>query len=166
MSGRIEDLYPPVVLEHGRRPANRRIPAGVTHRASGDNPLCGDGLEIHVRMEGGSIRDIGFHGVCCAVATASASLMTTAVLGRDLEQARRLQEAFARLLAGADPGDSAEFRDLAALARIGPSRIPCVTLSWQALSSFLDMAGREARPAGTPASREQPTPDPGIAIRR
>jgi nitrogen fixation NifU-like protein len=147
MNRQLQDLYPALVVEHSRHPCNRRVPSGATHRASGDNPLCGDQLNVHLRLENGQIRDIGFDGVCCAVATASASLMTRAVMGGDLDNAQRLHEGFAQLMAGVDPAALPQLGELAALATIGSTqaREQCATLAWQALSSVLRDAAEDSR---------------------
>lgn len=147
MSRHLQDLYPPLVLEHGRRPSNRRIPAGATHRASGDNPLCGDQLDIHLRVADGRIADIGFEGNCCAVASASASLMTRAVMGQNLAGAQCLCAAFDRLMAGTDPATLPELGEILCLAGIGSARAreQCATLAWQALASALHAATAGAR---------------------
>lgn len=139
MNPPLPDLYPPVVLAHGRRPHNRGVPAGATHHAKGDNPLCGDHLGLHLRMDGQRIGDIGFDGVCCMVATASASLMTRAVLGRDLAQAQALGAAFDQLMAGVDPATLPDLGELAALAAVGGTgaRAQCAGLAWQALATAL-----------------------------
>lgn len=146
MSGHLQGLYPPMVLEHGRRPRNRRIPAGATHRASGDNPLCGDQIVVHLCVADGCIRDIGFDGVCCIYATASASLMTQAVMGQDLEFARELHGTFLQLMAGADPANLPHLGELASLSAIGLARerLQCASLAWQALESALRAASAAA----------------------
>ena len=148
MNGQLQDLYSPLVLEHGRRPRNRRIPAGATHRASGDNPLCGDQIDIHLRIADGCVQDIGFDGVCCLFATASASLMTGAVMGQDLDRTHELHEAFLRLMAGADPASLPQLGGLVTLSSMNLSRerALCATLAWQALGAALRVAASVAAP--------------------
>lgn len=139
MNGELGDLYPHLILDHGRWPRNRRVPAGITHSAAGDNPLCGDQLTVYLQVGGGYIRDIGFQGNCCALATASASLMTEAVMGCDPQRAIALHDAFRQVLAG-NPCDAAHaLGALHALQAISAfrAREQCASLAWQALVAAL-----------------------------
>ena len=128
-------LYDPIILEHCRQPRNFRVPPGA-RRIRAASPLCGDQIDVYLRIEDGIVRDIAFDGVGCAVARASASLMTEAMMGRDTAHGRRLVEAFRRMIDACDnrPADP----DLGALRvfaglRDLPGRHACVTLAWNAL---------------------------------
>lgn len=128
-------LYHPLVLDHCRHPRNFRVPVGA-RRIRADNPLCGDQIDVYFVVEGETVRDIAFDGVGCAVAKASASLMTQAMMGRDLAYGRRLLDAFRRLVdsRGGAPGDP-DLGELAVFAdlREFPARHQCATLAWNAL---------------------------------
>lgn len=102
----IRSLYEEVILDHNRNPRNfQKDPPGSTHHARGFNPLCSDEFRVHLRVEDGVIRDIGFEGAGCAISTASASLMTEAVKGKTVEEAEQLFRSVHNLLmqAGATP---------------------------------------------------------------
>jgi nitrogen fixation NifU-like protein len=133
--GALRALYHPVILDHCRHPRNFRVPAGA-RRIRADNPLCGDQIDVYLVVEGDAVRDIAFDGVGCAVAKASASLMTQAMMGRDLAFGRRLLDAFGRLVdaRGGAPGDP-DLGELAVFAdlREFPARHQCATLAWNAL---------------------------------
>jgi nitrogen fixation NifU-like protein len=139
MSRQLQDLYPPLILDHSRRPRNRRVPERFSHSALGDNPLCGDCITVYLRLEGEVIGDIAFDGESCALATASASLMTEALRGGDVDRAQRLRRTLQALIdrGGQDPDP--ELGALAVLAAIGgfASRVQCATLAWQALDAAL-----------------------------
>jgi nitrogen fixation protein NifU and related proteins len=132
-------LYGRAVLEHGARPRNFRALAGATHRGRGDNPLCGDCIDVAARLERGAVSELAFEGEACAVARASASLMTLAVCGCGVERARALLDDFARMLETAvEPAAGlGELAELAAL-RAYPARLRCALLPWDGLRAILD----------------------------
>lgn len=141
----LEDLYQEIILDHNKRPRNFGPLVGATHRADGRNPLCGDELSVSLRLEGDRVAAIHFHGQGCAISKASASLMTEALCGKRLPEARALAE---RVLAALQP-HGAELvleRDgeLAALlgVRKFPARVKCATLGWHAFLAAA--AGRGA----------------------
>src|SRR5688572_15345182 len=87
------DLYQEVILDHNRRPRNfRTLEEG--RKQEGYNPLCGDRLTLYVKLDGDRIVDVAFQGSGCAISKASASLMTEALKGKTVAQARELFEKF------------------------------------------------------------------------
>ena len=81
-------LYEDVVLEHAKRPRNRGRLTQATHGAAADNPLCGDTIRLDLEVAEGKICGASFEGFACAIATASASLLTEHVRGRPIVTAR------------------------------------------------------------------------------
>jgi nitrogen fixation NifU-like protein len=79
----LKDLYRDVILDHNRQPRNFGNLEGTGNHAEGHNPLCGDRLTVSLRLNGDTVEDIRFQGKGCAISTASASLMTEAVKGKD-----------------------------------------------------------------------------------
>lgn len=146
MSG-LRDLYEEVILDHNRRPRNYpKNPAGANCHAHGFNPLCGDEVRVHVRVDDGVIADVGFEGAGCAISTASASLMTQAVMGRRVEDAETLFRAVHEVLTG-EPGQAdgrmEELGKVAVLVgvRAYPMRVKCATLPWHTLRAALRHEG-------------------------
>jgi len=111
----LSDLYQEVILDHGRRPRNFGPLEGATHHAEGLNPLCGDHLTVHARLEGGRVADVRFEGSGCAISKASASVMTGVVKGLDGAGVDALFERFHRLVTEGDAGGGAELGKLAGL---------------------------------------------------
>lgn len=146
----MQDLYQEIILDHNKRPRNFRRMEDHTHHADGHNPLCGDEIEIFIRVEDGKISDISFQGEGCAISKASASLMTSELKGRSIEEAHREFGTVMSLLTSkeAPEVDLGAIGDLAALqgVRQFPARIKCATLSWHALEAALQ--------GGTKASTE------------
>lgn len=130
-----EQLYQEMVVEHKRAPRHFGTLAAPTHEARGHNPQCGDDVDVQLRLEDGRIADIAFHGQGCAICIASASMMTEAVLGRDIEAARALQQQFRAVLTGQAEPEGAQLGKLVSLAGVSryPSRIKCALLGWHAM---------------------------------
>src|SRR5579862_1347411 len=94
----LKDLYRDVILDHNRRPRNFGRLDGSDRQAEGHNPLCGDRLSVYLRTDGERVADIRFEGTGCAISTASASLMTEAVKGKDKAAVRALFDKVHALL--------------------------------------------------------------------
>ena len=135
----LKELYRDVILDHNRHPRNFGPLAGASHHAEGNNPLCGDRLSLAVRLDGERIADIRFEGSGCAISTASASLMTEAVKGKDRASARQLFERMQALLTPPGPEAAAGLGKLAALSGVRefPARVKCASLCWHTLNAAL-----------------------------
>ena len=137
----LRDLYQEVILDHNRHPRNFGELDGADRHADGDNPLCGDRLAVYVNLDGETISDVSFLGSGCAISKASASLMTDAVKGRTLGEARRLSEQFLALVTDADAAvDAALVGKLAVLAGVRdyPTRVKCASLAWHTLRAAVE----------------------------
>jgi nitrogen fixation NifU-like protein len=148
----LSDLYQQVILDHNRNPRNFRRLENANRTAEGNNPLCGDRINVYVDVDGDAIRDIGFVmpvGAGCAISKASASLMTEAVKGKSVAEAEALFQAVRDMLAGgkAAPGKLAAFGGVRAF----PSRIKCANLSWHALHAALQ---NSSEPVTTESARD------------
>lgn len=151
LQGDVRDLYQEVLLDHYRRPRNFGERPAPAASAVGDNPLCGDRVRVFVDVADGRLRDVAFDGGGCAIATASASLMTEAVKGKTIDEARRLFARVHALLTGEASTTAADDAELASLAclegvRAYPMRVKCATLAWHTLRAALDAAGRPQTP--------------------
>lgn len=138
----LNDLYQEVILDHNKRPRNFGRLAAPNRAASGDNPLCGDRLDLEVEVRDGRVEDIAFTGAGCAISTASASLMTEAVKGRPIAEVEALSERFRNLMRTDEPAGE-DLGKLAALSgvRAYPMRVKCATLAWHTLRSALAGGG-------------------------
>jgi nitrogen fixation protein NifU and related proteins len=136
----LKELYRDVILDHNKRPRNfGRLDPADAH-ADGHNPLCGDRLSVFVKMNGDRIEDLKFEGKGCAISTASASLMTEAVKGKDKAAIGHLFEQVHNLLTQQDAPAGPELGKLAALqgVREFPARVKCASLCWHTLNAALD----------------------------
>ena len=136
----LKELYRDVILDHNKRPRNfgRLDPADA--QADGHNPLCGDRLSVFVKMNGDRIEDLRFEGKGCAISTASASLMTEAVKGKDKAAVGQLFEKIHTLLTQQNVEPTPDLGKLAALSGVRefPSRVKCASLCWHTLNAALD----------------------------
>ena len=135
----LKELYRDLILDHNRHPRNFGPLAGASHHAEGHNPLCGDRLSLEVVLEGERIADIRFQGSGCAISTASASLMTEAVKGKDRASARQLFDKVHALLTQSEGPPDASLGKLAALSGVRefPARVKCASLCWHTLNAAL-----------------------------
>jgi nitrogen fixation protein NifU and related proteins len=154
MSAAAEQLYQEMVVEHKRAPRHFGALATPTHQARGHNPQCGDDVQVQLRLENDRVADIAFDGQGCAICIASASMMTEAVLGRDVQTARALQQRFRAVLTGQADPDAAELGKLVSLSGVCryPSRIKCALLGWHALMHAIGESADEADAATGVAS--------------
>jgi nitrogen fixation NifU-like protein len=138
----LKELYRDVILDHNRSPRNfgRLEPADA--QAAGHNPLCGDKLNLTLRLQGNLVQDLRFEGQGCAISTASASLMTEAVKGRSREQIARLYQDVHALLTAPSAQPPPDLGKLMALAGVAefPARVKCASLCWHTLNAALERA--------------------------
>ncbi len=145
MTSDLTDLYQEVILDHNRSPQNFRKLESANRVAEGLNPLCGDQIIIYLNLDGDVIRDIGFQGQGCAIAKASASMMTASVKGKTVAEARSLFAGVHRMLTadGNGEGTGPPLGKLAVLegVRRFPVRVKCASLSWHALRAAMESQG-------------------------
>jgi nitrogen fixation NifU-like protein len=155
----LEDLYREIILDHYRNPRNRgELAAPPATRVEGFNPLCGDEIVLYLDVEGGVVQDIRIGGQGCSISQSSASMMSSAVKGKTLDEVRALSRAFKGMMSiheqsldgngdeaaagdALDPAaEGAKLGDLEALRGVVkfPVRIKCATLSWNTLLQGID----------------------------
>jgi nitrogen fixation NifU-like protein len=141
----LDDLYRELILDHYRHPRNKGKLEGSTAHAEGFNPLCGDEIEVDLDVEDGVIRGMAFRGRGCSISQASASMMTEAVKGRPIADAKHLAEVFRKLMTEPEAGVDPELGDLEAFQGVAkfPVRVKCATLAWRVLEDGLNEAHAE-----------------------
>lgn len=137
----LENLYQEVILDHQRNPRNyARLPTANRH-AEGANPLCGDHVTVYLDVHDGVIRNISFEGEGCAIAKASASMMTSVVKGKSLAEAQETFKKFHQMVMGdKDPCfDIESLGKLAAFSGVSafPVRVKCASLAWHTLNAAM-----------------------------
>jgi nitrogen fixation protein NifU and related proteins len=141
-------LYQEIILDHNRKPRNFRVMPDANRRVEGNNPLCGDQLTLWLRLDGDRVGDASFQGLGCAISKASASMMTAAVKGKTVAEARALAQHMHDMLIGKVDVEQ-ERQSLGALAALSgvsrfPTRVKCASMAWHALESALDASNGAA----------------------
>jgi nitrogen fixation protein NifU and related proteins len=147
MIDNLNDLYQEVIMDHSRHPRNfKRLP-DANHTAHGHNPLCGDQVTVYVQVDGDRISNITFEGSGCAISKAAASVMTTALKGKTMAEAKELFAKFHSMVADGHLQECENCK-LAAFAGVHkfPARVKCAMLPWRTLEASL---AKKAEPITT-----------------
>lgn len=141
MSDDLQDLYQEIILDHNKRPRNRRVLDDADHKAEGYNPLCGDHVTVFLNVENDVVKEVTFEGSGCAISTASASLMTESLKGKTLAEAKALFKRFHNLITGDE--ETQESEGLGKLAVFSgvcryPARVKCATLAWHTVHAAIE----------------------------
>ena len=110
----MDALYRDYILDHYKRPRNFGTLDPHDLEAHDHNPLCGDELGVHIRVEAGKIAALRFHGQGCAISQAAASIASEELIGMPIEQIGKLDAGWVIDLLGID---------------ISPTRRKCALLS-------------------------------------
>lgn len=136
----LSQLFQEVILDHYRSPKNKHGMEDATHSVTMDNPLCGDVVELNLRVEGDRIEDVSFQGQGCSISQAAASMLTRELKELSLREARGLIEKFTKLMHGEeeyeDDPDLGELRALSGVSRF-PVRIKCALLGFNCLEELI-----------------------------
>ncbi len=137
----LNELYQETILEHNKNPRNFREIDDADKKAFGNNPLCGDALQVFVKMDGDTVGDVAFKGSGCAISKASASMMTQAVKGKTRDEADELFDEFHKMVTGeidieSDDTQLGKLRVFAGVLEF-PARVKCASLSWHTLNAAL-----------------------------
>ena len=161
--GDIKQLYQEVILDHNKKPRNFGALENASHKAEGLNPLCGDHIFLALRVENQRVEAIAFNGEGCAICKASASMMTTNVKGKSVQEAETLAQEF-RDMATGKLDTQREPNHLGRLSVFGgvkdlPSRVKCAILPWHTLH-----AAFHSQATATTENEEEPMRAAGVSI--
>jgi nitrogen fixation protein NifU and related proteins len=145
----LDDLYKEVILDHYKNPRNKRGLGDGAISCHLNNPLCGDEITIHARLDDGRLAEIAFEGTGCSISQASASMLTEAVSGKAVDEAQAVAAGFRGMMEGAVEPDEEVLGDLVALQGVAkyPVRIKCAVLAWDVLQEALTEADGSASAA-------------------
>ncbi|MFY4775559.1 Fe-S cluster assembly sulfur transfer protein SufU [Metabacillus sp. RGM 3146] len=133
-NGSLDSLYRQVIMDHYKNPRNKgSLEDSLT--IDMNNPTCGDRIHLTLQVNDGKVTDAKFDGEGCSISMASASMMTQAIKGQDIETALKLSKSFSNMMQGKDYDDSIDLGDIEALQGVSkfPARIKCATLAWKAM---------------------------------
>src|SRR5438105_15443351 len=134
---KMQDLYQEVILDHNKNPSNFKKIENPDKKAEGYNPLCGDKINVYLKLDDNKINDISFEGSGCAISKSSASMMTTVLKGKTIEEAERIFEKFHNLVTskiGAEQ-DTEGLGKLAVFSGVRDCtiRVKCASLAWHTI---------------------------------
>lgn len=132
---RLDMLYRQVILDHSNHPRHFGLEEDGVHEVELHNPTCGDIIKLQLTIEDQCIKDARFESSGCSISTASASMMTEAIIGKTVEEALALSETFSEMVQGQSIKNEKALGDAALLKGVAkfPARIKCATLGWKAL---------------------------------
>lgn len=142
MDNELRDLYQELILDHSKNPRNFHLLKDASHCGEGFNPLCGDHIHIYLTLEDEVIKEICFQGTGCAICKASASLMSSALKGKEIQDVDELYIKFHNLVTGNKELSDEDYEELGKLAVFAgvsefPVRVKCATLAWHTMNSAL-----------------------------
>ncbi|WP_033542651.1 Fe-S cluster assembly sulfur transfer protein SufU [Planococcus sp. CAU13] len=131
----LDQLYRSVIMDHYKTPRNKGTIENDSINIEMNNPTCGDRIHLTLQVVDGIVKDAKFDGEGCSISMASASMMTQAVKGKDVDTALGLSKTFSDMMLGKDYDDSLDLGDIEALQGVSqfPARIKCATLAWKAM---------------------------------
>lgn len=138
MNEKLKQLYQEIILQHNRHPVHFEKRENPHALLDAYNPICGDRFQLYVDVADGKITRLSFHGYGCAISKAATSVLVSHLEGHTIAKASQVVQKFLHALASADDflplqGELAAFLP----ARQFPERMNCVTLSWEAMNTFL-----------------------------
>ncbi|HUG85069.1 MAG TPA: SUF system NifU family Fe-S cluster assembly protein [Euzebya sp.] len=137
----LDDLYQEIILDHYKKPRNR-APELDPHdvHVHHSNPLCGDEMDLRLRVADDRVDAVVYDGDGCSISMASASAMTEAVIGRELDDALDLAEIFRLMMHGEGLRREDDLLDGVAFQGVSkfPVRVKCALLGWMALKDAID----------------------------
>lgn len=137
----MREIYQQIIIDHSRNPRNfHELPEPCQNRV-GHNRLCGDSLNLYIRVQDNIITECSFTGDGCAIALSSASLLTEIITGLTTEAVTDLFNDFHAALVNGENFDEKtnQHERLAVFLGVGeyPARVKCATLAWQTLMSLI-----------------------------
>ena len=147
----LKELYQDIILEHGKSPRNFGKCEKHTHEAKGHNPLCGDQVQIYLKLNNKKkVENLTFEGSGCAISIASTSIMTELVKGKTIEVAKKIIIHFLDMIKNTseikskdlDEDQKTKIMSLSGVKQY-PMRVKCATLAWHTLTSAIEGKKKE-----------------------
>lgn len=138
-SNNLDQLYRQVIMDHYKNPRNKGVLEDDSLTINMNNPTCGDRIQLTLKVNDGKVSDAKFEGEGCSISMSSASMMTQAIKGKDINEALKLSTIFSDMMQGKDYDDDIDLGDIEALSGVSkfPARIKCATLAWKAMEKGL-----------------------------
>jgi len=153
----LKELYQDIILEHGKSPRNFGKCEKFTHHAKGHNPLCGDQVQVYLKMnKDKKVENLTFEGSGCAISMASTSIMTELVKGKSTEVTKKIVFDFINMIKNTseikskdlDEDQKIKMMSLSGVKQY-PMRVKCATLAWHTLTSAIEGKKEEVNTEST-----------------
>ena len=92
----MDQLYREYIIDHYKNPRNFGELEPHDAEFHDRNPICGDEMGVHIRLDGDRIEDLRFHGQGCAISQASASIISDELKGKTVDEVGRPRPPFRR----------------------------------------------------------------------
>jgi nitrogen fixation NifU-like protein len=149
----LQSMYQEIILDHYRNPHHRGLREPFDAEVHHVNPVCGDEVTLRVLLKDVNgqhvVEDVSYDSLGCSISQASASVLADLVIGKPVDEAMRISQAFLELMQsrGAAEPDEDVLEDAVAFAGVSkyPARIKCALLSWMAWKDATARALEETR---------------------
>ena len=134
-------MYRDIVITRNREPHHHYEIPDYTYKIDGNNAVCGDRIELNIKMDGDKIADATFQHNSCAIACASTDLMIDLIIGKTFEEVRKIYDLFNKLMCGTISREEKEqLGEVCGLDFVGhmKSRKRCAYLPWEILMKEID----------------------------
>jgi nitrogen fixation protein NifU and related proteins len=140
----LDALYRQVIMDHYKNPRNRGVLEDGNLTINMNNPTCGDRIQLTMNVVDGIVTNAKFEGEGCSISMSSASMMTQAIKGKNIEDAIKLSGVFSNMMQGKEYDEDLDLGDIEALQGVSkfPARIKCATLAWKAMEKGLKEDGQ------------------------
>ncbi len=110
----MDDLYREIILDHYQHPHNHGTLSEPDISYEDSNPLCGDKIRIDLKVKDNIVLEVKFSGKGCAISQASASMLTDELIGKSLDEIKKIDKDFVFNMLGIP---------------LSPTRVKCALLS-------------------------------------
>ena len=136
----LESMYQDIILDHYRNPHHKGLRDPFDAEVHHVNPVCGDEVTLRVALKDVNgepvVEDVSYDSLGCSISQASASVMSDLVIGKPVDEAMTISQAFVELMQSKGRGqpDEGVLEDAVAFAGVSkyPARIKCALLGWMA----------------------------------
>jgi nitrogen fixation NifU-like protein len=136
----LESMYQDIILDHYRNPHHKGLRDPFDAEVHHVNPVCGDEVTLRVTLKDVNgepvVEDVSYDSLGCSISQASASVMSDLVIGKPVDEAMTISQAFLELMQSKGRGEPDEdvLEDAVAFAGVSkyPARIKCALLGWMA----------------------------------
>ena len=137
----LEVLYRQVIMDHYKNPRNKGLVKDDLYKTIHiKNPTCGDDITVQSKIANGKVEDVKHDGTGCSICCSSASVMSETLIGKSVEEATEIKDAYINMLTNKEYDEEVELEDAVVYSGVKkfPARIKCASIAWKAFEGTLD----------------------------